>query len=223
MRYRSRKYDVNEDFFKSVVSEQQAYLLGLLVSDGWVRNDGVGLSSTDLELCELMRDTLSSSHLIREKLKKKPHHQTQYELFIGSNRISSDLQRLGCGKSKSLTACFPQEIPGDLVHHFIRGLWDGDGMIRFDHKSNARMSIVGTSMILDTVSNELREVAGISTKVTILANGVTAKIHLSGNHKGVMLRQYLYRDATVCLQRKRSAFFNIQTKYNKEVARREPS
>lgn len=50
---------------------------------------------------------------------------------LRSQKTVDDLKQLGCIERKSLILKFPTEeqVPFDLLHHFIRGYFDGDGSI----------------------------------------------------------------------------------------------
>ena len=45
-----------------------------------------------------------------------------------SNKLVSDIEKLGVIENKTLVLTFP-ELPTELVHHFIRGYFDGDGSV----------------------------------------------------------------------------------------------
>ena len=51
-----------------------------------------------------------------------------YRIDLKSKQMFEDLQRLGVEPNKSLTCTFPN-INKDLMPHFIRGLFDGDGCV----------------------------------------------------------------------------------------------
>ncbi len=45
-----------------------------------------------------------------------------------------DLCKHGCVPNKSLILEFPKTVPSDLIHHFIRGYFDGDGSVFITRK-----------------------------------------------------------------------------------------
>lgn len=51
---------------------------------------------------------------------------------ISSKTLTADLLKLGCTPRKSLTLKFPNDgifKSNDLIRHFIRGYFDGDGSV----------------------------------------------------------------------------------------------
>ena len=54
-----------------------------------------------------------------------------YQLSLRSKIICEDLKKLGCLQKKSKILVFPTEsqVPKNLIHHFIRGYFDGDGSV----------------------------------------------------------------------------------------------
>lgn len=54
-----------------------------------------------------------------------------YRLACYSKKSYTDLINKGCGINKSLILKFPDEtqVPQNLISHFIRGYFDGDGCV----------------------------------------------------------------------------------------------
>ena len=121
-------YHINEAFF-SCWSSEMSYVLGLLFTDGCPSWDNEGklkdirISLNDLSLLEKIRSLMGSNHRIF-KLKQKG----LYCLRFGRERILKDLVTLGMVPNKSHNIEFPA-VPVALLHHFIRGCWDGDGSV----------------------------------------------------------------------------------------------
>ncbi|MBU3918459.1 hypothetical protein KKC63_00915 [Patescibacteria group bacterium] len=121
----------NKDFFKKW-TEEMAYVLGLMISDGYVfinprGSKYFGITSTDRELVEKVRDILDSNHKIGVKESKNSKWKTRYVLQIGSKDTVEDLAGFGVIERKSLIIKFPSNIPSQFLRHFIRGYFDGDG------------------------------------------------------------------------------------------------
>lgn len=128
-----KKIKVNDSFFKNFASEIQAYILGLLYSDGCITKykDAWIINFTQMEsrknLVYLMRFFLSP----RQKVYiTKPNlgDKFAYTIRVNSKQLGSDLIKLGCVPNKSLILQFPT-FSQNLMPHFIRGLFDGDGCI----------------------------------------------------------------------------------------------
>ena len=133
--------------------------------------------------------------------------------------MHQDLTNKGCGQAKTFTLTFPtvQQVPSELIHHFMRGYFDGDGTIhiKFDkNKDQLQFKVIGTYEFLRGYENVFlnklykvipKEDLPFATKehnnIRTLAyggNGICRKIY-----------RFLYKDATVFLERKKSIFEEI--------------
>jgi len=136
---------VNEKFF-DLWSPEMAYVLGFIFADGYVHTNKrggayLGFVSTDREIIEKIRKVLGSNHKvgIRNRNGMKQHWKDSYRLQIGNQRILQKLEKFGIIQNKSLTVAMPKNIPPDLLSHFVRGYFDGDGCVYFKkHKSKDR-------------------------------------------------------------------------------------
>lgn len=203
----ARKHQFDEHFFDRIDREQKAYLIGLLYADGWMqpKTYGTCLSSTDRELIEMFQQALATSHPIR--LRYPPAGKDLHEITVNSKVLYHALLRQGCHPNKSLTLEFPRNVPGDLLHHFIRGYWDGDGSIRLDRRGNLRATVAGTHAFLSGMQRAL--IASIPIKpVTLINHGNIYRLDYSGNWTCFLLRLYLYKGATMYLQRKKEIWFS---------------
>lgn len=80
----------------------------------------------------------------KERYSKEHPYTEKVVLSICHKRLHDDLIRLQCTSNKSLTLTFPKFISSDLISHFIRGYFDGDGTIYQDKKGYYRFGIIGT-------------------------------------------------------------------------------
>lgn len=127
-----RANNFNDDYFETIDTEDKAYFLGLLFADGNVytaRNRiQITLANEDAYILKAFADCIGYTgkmYIDREKYSK---------LILPSKKMCADLTRLGCTPNKSLTLQFPTEVPDELMHHFIRGYFDGDGHISKDKR-----------------------------------------------------------------------------------------
>lgn len=128
----NRKNRFNENYFENIDSSDKAYFLGLLYADGNVylaRNRvQITLKNEDVYILHKFSEKIDSSaklYIDREKYSK---------LIVDSKKMCSDLIKLGCFPNKSFTIRFPtdEQVPKEFIHHFIRGIFDGDGCIYFN-------------------------------------------------------------------------------------------
>lgn len=120
------KYNINDDFFKEIKSEDKAYLLGWIASDGHVNKSGVYIKihEKDVNILEILRNIICEELLINPT-------DGFVDLSINSNTIATDVCKhlnINFGK-KSDTVCFPELESDDLKWAFLRGFFDGDGCV----------------------------------------------------------------------------------------------
>jgi hypothetical protein len=103
---------------------------------------------------------------------------------------------------------FPK-LRKDLIRHFIRGYFDGDGCISQSGKY-PMFSIVSTKNFLTSIQNILVKNLGLSkTKFMIRhpKNGNNIRTLMYGSYGNcIPIYHYLYDDASIFLKRKRDKF-----------------
>jgi len=120
-----RKYEINEHALDIIDTEAKAYILGFIAADGYVGKDGLGftLHERDAGILPRIQVVLGSTHKIR------PIARNRVALDISSRTLARRLAGLGLKSPKTFTMKPPTEIPQDLLHHWLRGYWDGDGWL----------------------------------------------------------------------------------------------
>lgn len=211
-----RTYTINEHYFSTIDTEDKAYFLGLLYADGCVhikRNRIVlGLQEIDVHILDTMNSFMNSNRPIktREISNQNPNWKNICVLTVASKIMANDLINLGCVPRKSLILEFPteQQVPSHLIKHWLRGYFDGDGSIGFDHKRRwLRFSIVSTRNVCVGIQRLLTDALQINSYMRNKNNNiVTTDIRISGNKQIVKLMEWLYADATIFLKRKHDKF-----------------
>jgi predicted transcriptional regulator len=209
---RRRKYKVNDEFFKVIDSENKAYILGLLFADGCVHSRknqvSITLKKSDASILFDMQSVMESDYPI---VYSQSRYSSEYRLTekarlsITSSYIISDLLRLGCVERKSDILTFP-EIREDLVHHFLRGYFDGDGTVYNTKTGNyLRFGIISTLEFCTGYLNYLPV-----TKVNIKKENRTSKnvyyFTIARQKELENLYDYLYSNSSICLERKFNVF-----------------
>ncbi len=216
----NRKFSLNEDYFNKIDMEEKAYWLGFLYADGCIYKrtfkKGSIAYNTQLKLAELQhlekyKNSLNCGIPIKHHYNirngiKYPH----YYLYISSKKLFRDLEDKGLMERKTFKLEFPTEeqVPKHLIHHFIRGYFDGDGTVSTFKRSNTKNNItlssgfVGRKDILEQFSKEiLGKIKTISKK----GNIYNLSFHKKDSYT---FYKYLYYDATIMLDRKKEKFDN---------------
>lgn len=129
-----RKKRYNEEYFEKIDTEDRAYFLGLIFSDGCVIND---LERHRYKLCLKLHN--KDKHILEEfinfidgEMKLWFHGQRDMcEVSISGKKIIMDLKDKGVLSNKTFTIKYP-DIDENLERHFLRGYFDGDGCIRLN-------------------------------------------------------------------------------------------
>jgi len=127
----TRSKSLNENYFDNIDTPNKAYILGWIMSDGYVSKNKLKFGLKDLEILEFIKSELDSGHKISEIFvydKRTNKTYQQHTLQICSKKISESLNKLGIQQSKSFTVDLPK-IDKILYPHLIRGLFDGDGYV----------------------------------------------------------------------------------------------
>jgi intein/homing endonuclease len=216
-------YFLNDNYFNIIDSEEKAYILGLFYADGYNGEDKhfscISLQEGDREILEKISKILESNRPL-SYIKRYGKRKSLYKLSINSKRISIDLKALGCVQAKSLILKFPtvNQVPENLIKHFVRGYFDGDGCIsRHRRNKNCRNSYIITIISTESFCLDLlKEVKKINVNSTIIKdfrykNGVTRRFSISGNEQVYTFLNWIYRDAKIFLERKMKKFLEFES------------
>ena len=128
-----RVYNFNQNFLSELNSPEKAYFLGLLYSDDCIHkskdwesyNIMFGQSEINKDIVYKINNLLDSDYPVITTLNGS---KLFYRIDLKSKQMFEDLRKLGVEPNKSLTCTFPN-INEELIPHFIRGLFDGDGCV----------------------------------------------------------------------------------------------
>lgn len=212
-----RRYSLNENFFDVIDTQEKAYVLGLLYSDG---SNNPNKSTVSISFQEEDRDLLEQVRLLIGSDKPLEYldyskkdtfgykYKNQYRLLVFSKHICNSLSELGVVKNKSLKATFPTFLEKSLIPHFIRGVYDGDGSVYMQCKNENNHAVSVTITATDSFCIVMKEIVeaelGIKCHVYDASchNGITKVFTLSGRNVSKKFLDWIYQDATIYLQRK---------------------
>lgn len=212
-----RKYSIDETFFDVIDAPEKAYILGLFYADGCNCADKstitISLQEEDKTLLETIRVIMHSEKPLEyldysNKHDYGYHYKNQYRFIAFSKHLCSALSALGVVPNKSLITTFPDEVPLQLISHFIRGVYDGDGSvhraIKNEHNHAITVTITATKMFCEGLKTVVEDTLGISGKIYDASchNGITSVFTLSGRNISKIFLDWIYADATIYLSRK---------------------
>ena len=143
---------------------------------------------------------------------RRINSQKSCRLSLNSKKLSQDLLNLGVFPRKTETLDFPLKdwIPDDLMSHFIRGLFDGDGCItKSIHKgvSRFRILIASSPIFCKKFSIYIKNKLGINVGIW---NGKKIRIaSISGNRQVLKFCNWMYNKSLVYLERKHLIFIHL--------------
>ena len=207
-----RKYQVNDDYFETIDTEEKAYWLGFIYADGYVMSNsdkvGIALSSIDKSHLEKFKKAITFTGEIKDYVETGGYAigATYSRILITSSKLKKDLMRHGIVPNKTDIIKFPTMLSKDLLPHFIRGYFDGDGCITHQSKQvsgnlNYMIKITGT---LDMIKN-IESSIGVNFQIAQRfpeRNKDNYQIETGGNLKVKQILRYMYENATIFLDRK---------------------
>ena len=225
--YNYRRFTLDETCLDQIDSELKAYFLGFFFADGcnYYESDYknnlnrivLRILYSDINILEKFNNDLFKTNrplLFIERSKQNPKWQDISGLEIQSKRISKALNDYGAVSNKSLILQFPTCVPEDLMNHFMRGYFDGDGFISdYEPKprSRPRFSVIGNKEFIEGFQKTLIESTGLKeNKLMLKPKTPNLRIlEYGGTNVVKTIREYLYNNATIYLDRKKQRFDKI--------------
>ena len=125
--HRTRTVTFNTRFFRNIDTESKAYTLGFIAADGGRdRNWGIkiGLHPKDADILHKIAKAMDCSYV-----PKLVENNTRVRLTFYDIDTVQDLERYGIIERKTFTLPFAQNVPEDMLRHYLRGIFDGDGSV----------------------------------------------------------------------------------------------
>lgn len=212
------KKSVDSNYFNSIDTEEKAYWLGFFTADGYVNDkNGIELCLAEIDgyHVESFKKAIKSNHTISTKkaiLNDKIFLSKR--ISIKDRQMANALRSYGITNKKSYESYIPKNLFSDnLMRHYIRGLFDGDGCIVIISTNPS----IRCACALTTASFQMAE-----DYITILNKHIriVPKINHTMSRLGVL-------DLSICNKKETLAFLNwiykdatiyLKRKYNKYIA-----
>ncbi len=211
--HRGFENKIKHDYFDKIDTEHKSYWLGFLFADGYNNEKfyqiELTLKKEDKYMLMKLKNDLETVYEIQDRLINS--FSKQYEcsrLTIYSKQISKSLSRLGCHKAKTFDITFPDHLSTNLIHHFMRGYFDGDGCISLS-KDTYKFSLNGTRIFLEEFVKILHLNTNITSPDYWNMDGKAHRWEKSGRLNILKIYEFLYKDSTIYLERKRNKFLSL--------------
>lgn len=202
----SRKYFFNENYFSVIDTESKAYFLGFIAADGSVDKDEsrvkIRLQARDTDILEKLLKEVEANFEVKQMM-----HDgfPQCAVDLNSKILKQDLIDKGILPNKSLTmsADVMRFVPDNLVRHFLRGFFDGDGNVFlggvYSSGTKYSVSVIGTEQFLK--ESFLKHCKSNSPLAKYKSCDMWNWRASSTEHVFGFLK-YIYEDASIYLDRK---------------------
>ena len=198
----NKKYYVYQDIFKNIDDEESAYWLGFILADGCVTiNNGYRFSIISIDedhLFKLKTYIGYTGNLVS-------YTKGTHTLNVNDKKFVINLINKDVVPRKTFKVKFPTNIKENLLNHFIRGYWDGDGSISFStkctyHNMYFSTTVLGTEDFIKNLGKTLKEKCNLKSDTFHKMNKIyVLKRSMKQANK---ICDYLYNNATIYLERK---------------------
>ncbi len=216
-RYTERKSKIT-DYFEEIDNEFKAYFMGLLYSDGYISESSyivsISLNKKDRSVLDKINSVLCPDNILREV-------RNQIELKITSKEFYDNMLKHGMLPNKTYKNC-KIKIPIELLHHFVRGYFDGDGTVFYDGNF-FRFNIASIKEKLIQDFSEIFNQAGIYSSINketregkflLRPNSKEYETYYKDMFRVIVRRKadllllfdYLYKDSQYFMERKHNLF-----------------
>lgn len=200
------KHTLNYDIFDTIDTEQKAYWLGFIYAEGSVTNDklfSIGISIKDLCHLEKLKEFLGATQKISYRDTQSFGGKITKTVCLQINRshMALALQKLGIIKGRGEAWRIGRFVPDSLHRHFIRGFLDGDGCLR----TKPSVTFIGQRDILEWIIEVFHKNLGTNAALAVskTKSEKVFTINYTGINQCMTITLWLYKDATIWLERKK--------------------
>lgn len=234
----NRKHDYDRSFFDKIDTEEKAYVLGFIYADGCnVKHPTTGeLSITqmerDVDILYKIKKAMKSTYPISEQKNQHGNEEKRFVFYVYGQKIEEQLNALGVVHNKSLVLTFPTFISDELMPHFIRGYFDGDGsvwngkrkkmIVKNDYRPgeyrerivhNVKFNFTGSNTFIPFLQDYLVERFGFTKTKLNYSKAKNDHRHCTMEYSGrknlYKLYDIMYSSATIYGERKKTKFEEI--------------
>jgi len=224
IRKRKQRHGFNQEYFEKIDTEDKAYFLGFIVADGCIshRYKSIRIIQKETFILEKFKNCIEFDGEIYTRKDGNISYLT-----ITSSKTKKDLENLGITSRKTRVIKYPK-IQENLQNHFMRGVFDGDGCItlrtdRRDGNQRGQFNICsGSQDFIKEFYDRLVKYCNLSGKNKIRNPiGTYYVVDWGGLSDIEKIHDFLYKDATIFLERKKQTFDKVvsitktKTKYRK--------
>jgi intein/homing endonuclease len=213
-RFRKTRH-CDDNFFKKL-TPLSSYWLGFIAADGCLTSAGsrlsLGISSKDKDYLRKFRRAIKSN----SKIGNRPSTKSVVT-YVYSEKIFRQLVGLGILPNKSLNI-ERVTVPEELMSHFIRGVFDGDGWAGGEKVTHLQFQIAGNGPFLKQIQEVLVKNCMVNeVKLYSLYGGTVARRLQYTGFQVLRILDFLYKDSLpeMRLERKYEKYLGLKKKFVK--------
>ncbi len=215
-----RKYKLNENYFEQINTEDKAYWLGFIAADGCIVSCSkqtkslrlrINIHEKDEEYLIKFKKCIEGNMPIKKfkSNKGKRFESNQVKIDINSNKLCEDLIKVGVNFRKTFDLKMPN-VPYDLVVHFIRGYFDGDGciskyIIKGTDKYRFTFEIVGQSEDILIYFQDYFKKNNITVNLYTRKSN-NSRLMICSKRELIKIYHLFYDECNICMERKMNIF-----------------
>jgi len=211
------KYHIDKNYFDNIDTQEKAYILGYLYADGWNTSIyehghyiiGMTLHNQDAYILYRISELMNSNYPIKDFKNRYGNYYKQW--YFCNKYLVMRLDELGITPRKSKTTVFPDWLNENLIPHFLRGLFDGDGSISSDLQY---VNLVGSDSLINSIYEFIYKKFGIMCRKYShhVSDGIS-QIFINKGMDKLDFLDYIYNGATIKLERKYNLYCDMKKKY----------
>ena len=202
---------VLENKFSNITTETEAYLIGLITANGSINesNDTCTITLTQADkyiLEKISKELFNNKYLVYLTHKNEPKPRANLRFYGVETMKNLNKHNIKHRKTYNLKE-MSSLIPKELYHHYIRGLYDGNGVCS---KSGNKIRIGYCSHLIEFTTNYRNF---LNKKLNLPLNklfntGGCWQVSWSAKQDLTNFYNYIYKDAHIFLGRKRTKLYN---------------
>lgn len=218
----------DNSYFENINTEYKAYILGFFIADGYIeKNSGRICFNNSIDDISIIKEIQSqicpdSKLLYSNKQNQVKFRKEQVTLRFINKTIYKDLvEKYDIISAKTFNENYIfdfSKIPEHLIHHFIRGYFDGDGSVSFIPKSANKQLFFNFSFIFNSkyFAKQFAEIFQNKFNIIPVIYDYIGKtsdyfsLRFNYNHKRQNkireIYNWLYKDSNIYLERKKIKF-----------------
>jgi hypothetical protein len=138
---------------------------------------------------------------------------------VRSAQIYNDLLKNGIEQNKTYktSTTILNHIQDNLIRHFIRGYFDGDGYVgyqKYDKIRQCRFNLIGIESFLQDIKCIMFKQIPNMSPISIVHNSdIISSLNVSKHNTMKLIHNWLYKESIIWLERKKEKFDEVLVEF----------